>query len=62
MNRNNHISLWLAFLWSMAMTVINGILLIKDFSEVRLLGVAALVLLTGVLAILVDMTEEESYV
>lgn len=62
MNRNNHISLWLAFLWSIAMTVINGILLIKDFSEVRLLGVAALVLLTGVLAILVDMTEEESYV
>ena len=62
MNRNNHISLWLAFLWSMAMTVINGILLIKDFSEVRLLGVTALVLLTGVLAILVDMTEEESYV
>ena len=62
MNRNNHISLWLAFLWSMAMTVINGILLIKDFSEVRLFGVAALVLLTGVLAILVDMTEEESYV
>ena len=61
MNRNNHISLWLAFLWSIAMTVINGILLIKDFSEVRLLGVAALVLLTGVLAILVDMTEEESY-